>query len=108
MNGSLLFAISVLHWIFLGCFTFSTHLLYTFLAGRCVEIHEDTFLPESRKSLCRKDLSQVYGFIRSYEKRPLSNDTKFHNLFSFGFLSKIFTHYNIFFSLCKVFGNISQ
>ncbi len=43
-----------------------------------MELYEDTFLPESRKSLCRKDLSRFYEFIRSYENRPLSNDTDFH------------------------------
>ena len=52
-----------------------------------MEIREDTFLPESRKSLCRKDLSGFYGFIRSYEIRSLSNDTEFHiSLFSFEFV----------------------
>ena len=51
------------------------HLLYTFLALRCMELYEDTFLSESRKSLWHKDLSGFYRFIRSYEKRSLSNDT---------------------------------
>ena len=73
VQGRLIYV--MLHWFFLGCFTFSIHLLYTFLAGRCMEICEDTFSSESRKSLCRKDLSGFYEFIRSYENRPLSNDT---------------------------------
>lgn len=45
------------------------------MAGRCMEVCEDTFLSESRKSLCHKGLSELYRFIRSYENRPLSNNT---------------------------------
>ncbi len=40
-----------------------------------MELYEDTFSSESRKSLCHKALSGFYGFIRSYEKRSLRNDT---------------------------------
>ena len=43
-----------------------------------MEICEDIFLSESRKPLCHKDLSGFYGFIRSYENRPLSNYSYFH------------------------------
>jgi len=45
-----------------------------------MELYEDTFLSESRKSLCYKGLSGFYGFIRSYENRPLSNNTQLHDI----------------------------
>ena len=36
-------------------YPFTAYLLYTFLAVRCMELYEDTFLPESQKPLCNKD-----------------------------------------------------